>query len=503
MKRDFSNIVSLFLQAADKYPDRTAIIEGETAVTYRTLLKQVKSAAAYFRSKGIGPEDRVLVFVPMSIRLYRTVLALFYIGATAVFIDDWANRKRLEACCKMAGCKGFISTFKTSLLWLYSGEIRQIPIRLNANKTRNEDIGAYRANPESTALITFTTGSTGMPKAASRSHAFLSAQFSALLDEIKPQPADVDMPVLPIVLFANLGVGCTSVIAKTNAANPRRMNVGAIVRQIKRHRVNRITASPSFVQKLASFASPESMEYEQIEKVFTGGAPVFPSDAAALIEAFPNAVVKVVYGSTEAEPISSIDARELVARSFELAKGLPVGRSYHRAKVIVIPADRKIEHLYTTSAFEALKLGDRQIGEVIVAGPHVLDRYFRNDEAFRKNKIIVDGVPWHRTGDSGFMNGDQLYLTGRCRQLISTDQGYLSPFIIENLLQQKEGIEAGTLLQHNGQLVLVVQSDMTKKVLEPRLADIPHDQVVIMREIPRDPRHHSKIDYDRLRHLID
>ncbi|NJM17110.1 MAG: hypothetical protein HC896_18550 [Bacteroidales bacterium] len=76
--------------------------------------------------------------------------------------------------------------------------------------------------PHATALITFTTGSTGTPKAADRSHAFLKEQFNALLDEIKPSANDVDMPVLPIVLFVNLGVGCTSVIADFNVAEPNK-----------------------------------------------------------------------------------------------------------------------------------------------------------------------------------------------------------------------------------------------------------------------------------------
>ena len=87
------NISELFISAAKSYPNKIAIIDPKGSITYSDLEKEVQKTAAYFQKKGIKRIDRVLVFVPMGIDLYRIVLALFYIGATAVFLDEWVNKK--------------------------------------------------------------------------------------------------------------------------------------------------------------------------------------------------------------------------------------------------------------------------------------------------------------------------------------------------------------------------------------------------------------------------
>jgi olefin beta-lactone synthetase len=77
------NVVDLFFDATTRNPEREAVITEETVITYGELAEKVIKTAAYFQQKGLRKGDRVLVFVPMSIDLYRIVLALFRIGATA------------------------------------------------------------------------------------------------------------------------------------------------------------------------------------------------------------------------------------------------------------------------------------------------------------------------------------------------------------------------------------------------------------------------------------
>ena len=72
------NISELFISAAKAYPNKVAIIDPKNSITYGQLEKDVKETAAYFQKKGIKQGDRVLVFVPMGVDLYRIVLALFY-----------------------------------------------------------------------------------------------------------------------------------------------------------------------------------------------------------------------------------------------------------------------------------------------------------------------------------------------------------------------------------------------------------------------------------------
>ncbi|MBL1278702.1 MAG: AMP-binding protein [Fluviicola sp.] len=500
MNLNDKNIVSLFLSAAKEHPENTAIIEGETSISYAELRLEVLQTAAYFKIKGIQQGDRVLVFVPMGINLYRIVLALFYIGATAVFLDEWVSKKRMEICCEIADCKGFIGVTKARIFSFFSKELRKIPVKLSLKKRLNETVNIAEINKESSALITFTTGSTGLPKAADRSHLFLHEQFKALINEIDPKSTDIDMPVLPIVLFVNLGVGCCSVIADFKMTKPELMDSEKIATQIKSNEVTRITASPYFVKMLANHVLQSKTQLPKVEKIFTGGAPVFPDEADLYNKAFPDSKTTIVYGSTEAEPISSIDSKEL-AKNNQLSVGLPVGTPYHKTDLVIIKISEEAMPNLSEDEFKKMQVKDGEIGEILVSGPHVLKKYFNNDEAFKQNKIIVNQTIWHRTGDSGTILSKELFLTGRCQQLIKINDTYFSPFIAESKLQNTDGIDCGTILSSDGNLILIVQSSLSKTELEERIQDLDYSKILILDKIPKDPRHNSKIDYESLRKL--
>lgn len=500
-----ANIVHLFHRAAEKHPERTAIVEGANQVTYAQFQQQVQSTASWLAKKGIRRGDRVLVFIPMSIRLYRIVLAIFHIGATAVFLDEWVSKSRMELCCSIADCQGFVGIFKTRVFAWFSPALRRIPIRLGATLAANGSAPGPEVAPvtaEEVALITFTTGSTGTPKAAKRTHGFLRAQFEALLDKMDPRPGDVGVTILPIVLLINLGVGATSVIVPYKASKAANMDTRKLWDLIQQHRINRLVASPFFVSQLALFAIEHNKGAPSITKVFTGGAPVFPDEAQRYIQAFPEAETEIVYGSTEAEPISSISATTLTGAG-NPSRGLAVGRVYRGAKVRIIPICNEPVLCESAEAFNRLALPTAQVGEIVVAGAHVLTEYFNNDEALRRNKIFVDGMCWHRTGDSGFLaeNG-MLYLTGRCSMLINHSGTLISPFVCEYRLRTIPGISCGTLIQWEDKLIAVLESEPAS----PRIGikegirqlGLPAMRIHWMKKIPRDPRHHSKIDYEAL-----
>jgi acyl-CoA synthetase (AMP-forming)/AMP-acid ligase II len=495
------NVTNLFISAVKKFPNRLAIVEIDKSISYLDLEEEVIATAAYFQEMEIKKGDRVLVFVPMSIDLYRIVLALFYIGATAVFLDEWVSKKRLELCCELADCKGFIGVRKARIFSLFSKELRRIPIKLQLAGRSKVLIQQSKVEYDSSALITFTTGSTGTPKAADRSHGFLREQFNALIDDV-PSPQDVDLPVLPIVLFVNLGVGCTSVIAKVKMSKLHKMNTQNIANQIIKNKVNRITSSPSFIHKLTKFAIENKIELQNIEKIFTGGGPVFPNEASLFEKAFPNSNSKIVYGSTEAEPISSISANELKASQNDISKGLPVGKVYAKTQLKIIPFTK--ETIPKTTEKELLNKENRtgEMGEIIVAGNHVLKSYFNNPKAFEQNKIVTEKTIWHRTGDCGFLDNGNLFLLGRCEQVIEYQGKTYSPFVIEYQLKQINGIETGTVLLLNNELSLVIETDLTQEKAQKELEFLGIEKIIILKKIPRDPRHHTKIDYGKLKELI-
>lgn len=505
---DAFNIIDLFLDAADKRPEHTAIIDKSERITFGDLKKSVLATASYFHSKGIRAGDRVLVFVPMGIDLYRIVLALFYMGATAVFLDEWVNKKRLEACCEAAQCKALVGSWKVKWMALLSRPLRNLQVKLGLHlKNPDAPFVKCKTNKDDTALLTFTTGTTGTPKAAKRTHGFLKAQFDALIEKINPQLDDVDMPALPIVLLINLGIGCTSVIPDFNMRKLEKMNASLILKQIKDGGVNRMASSPFFIKKLAAHLIASGQTNNSIEKIFTGGAPVFPKEALLYTSAFSTANIEIVYGSTEAEPISAIEASALANFQQTLKDGLPVGKLYKKAQARIIKIEDKELIVDDISGLDKITLLPGQIGEIIVSGPHVLREYFNNDAALRRNKIFIGNECWHRTCDSGYFDeNENLYLTGRMHTLIYRDEDIIAPFIYQNILQNINGVALATVVEKRGKIIAVaeIKKDIPTQQVQAAAAalNLIIDEIIIIEKMPRDPRHNSRIDYDKLKELI-
>lgn len=497
------NTLLHFVRAANQFPDKPALIHRNAVITYGELYSRVKRKANAFLKKGIQPGDRVLVFVPMSIELYENVLALFYIGATAVFLDEWVSVKRLALCCELAQCKGFIAGAKFRFIGRFLKPIYTIPVWLKASLTDSDECSdLFYTEGNHTALITFTTGSTGIPKAADRTHRFLNAQFNALLEEIQPNANDIGAPVLPIVLLMNLGVGATSLICNYNSKKPKKTDFKTLVDDLIRYKVNRMEASPDFVLRLGDYCVRNSIQLNHLERIYTGGAPVFPFQAKRLLNAFPSSQINIVYGSTEAEPISMINAVDLAQSKIQATDGLPVGQIYTGATVYIIPVSDKQVLIDSEEELVQLQCKTGALGEIIVSGDHVLTKYFRNEEAILMNKIFINDKCYHRTGDSGYRDeAGNLFLTGRCSGLIHYKDFLIKPFIYENALTEEGLCAIGTVIVKNNKLLLVVEgneSNRNKIIASMNEKGFPFDDCVFVKEIPRDKRHHSKIDYSLL-----
>jgi acyl-CoA synthetase (AMP-forming)/AMP-acid ligase II len=509
-----TNIVTILYRHAETKPDTTALKQGKQSVTFAGLALRARQCAARLHAAGIGEGDRVLVFVPLSINLYALLLAIWHCGASAVFLDAWARKKRLEQAAAIAECKAFVGTARAHLLRLFSAEIRKIPVKLSADSL-NKSPG-YTVVPmvsaisdDTLALITFTTGSTGVPKAAKRTHAFLLAQHEVLTSHLTPREGDIDMVTLPIFVLTNLAAGITSYIPPFNPAAPETVDPEKLYRGMVENRVTTSAGSPIIYQKLAEYCVSRNREIPTLKKIFLGGAPVFPQAAALLTNAFPHAAIKIVFGSTEAEPISAIRAEELIARNQSVAtEGLLVGKPIDAISVTIIRITDGPITVGSEKQFNALILPRKEIGEICVRGKHVLKEYFRNEEAQKQNKIIIHGTIMHRTGDAGYIDKDNnLYLMGRTKQRFTYEGAWRYLFPLEASLSAVNGIQMGTYVYIGDSLLLVIEP--AKKVpCETYLRDycrennMPVPDTVLFTKIPRDPRHNSKIDYGLLKQNI-
>ena len=505
MAEKFENVTNAFFAYANEHPAQPAIVHARGSVSFGQLAREVRQMAGYYADRGIGPGDRVLVFVPMSLDLYRSVLALFATGATAVFVDEWSDAHRLEQACQLAGCRAFLGGWKAQILAWLKPSLRHIPHRLKPTgyKKAKGINSLFQAQPDSEALITFTTGSTGTPKGAQRTHGFLGAQLSAIAAAIRPQAGQIAFSTLPIVPFIFLSTGMTTVLPEFNTRKLATLHPGKLADQLNRTCVELLITSPFVAMSLANCKK----DYPTLAQLYVGGAAVFPEMARQLCQAFPSAQVDIVYGSTEAEPISLVSAASLMNSSRD--KGLLVGRVHDSIKLRIMSLHDPPDQFENSTLMNRASFAVNVVGEVVVAGDHVLSNYLGDPKNWMSNKIQVNGKLWHRTGDSGFLDeSDQLWLTGRCKQLIFLPgDRMIAPFVIEAQLAGLEGVKEGTVISDDGGLQVYIVPDNTiderkRRDLRKQVESILEAETFgwhELHELPKDPRHHSKIDYARLK----
>ena len=318
-----ANLFSCLRRFAEEAPDRLALIHRGKTLAYGEFRIRVERRAAELRRRGIGKGERVVIFVPMGICLYEILLAVFAVGAVAVFLDAWADPKRLDYAAQLAEAKAYIAVPKAYLLLLRSRALRRIPVRLLPGFGRRRACGGFvpaECSPDDPALITFTTGSTGVPKAALRSCGFLWAQHEALSASLDVREGDVDLATLPIFALNNIACGVTTLIPDFNPAHPADIDPARIAAEARRAGVTTTAGSPAFYRRLAESAR-EGSPIPTLRALHIGGAAVFPEFAAELSAAFKGTRVIAVYGSTEVEPIAAIPCEELAAADDALGGG--------------------------------------------------------------------------------------------------------------------------------------------------------------------------------------
>ena len=548
------NNVSMFVeQNAEKFPERQVLkwVPRERIAAWSFNLDDplrhdslsmgefaaaIRRVAAGFAGLGIQNGDRAIVFVPMSVSLYVAMSALQRIGAIPVFLDSWARRGHLGASAEVVTPRALISFQQAFQLCTQVPQLDTIPLKISVgpmvqqvNAALEELMRTPREAPvqpverEQTALVTFTTGSSGTPKGANRTHRFLAAQHYALKRCLPYQDDDVDLPLFPIFSLNNIATGVTTVIPAIDVGAPNEKDPLIVLAQLRACNVTTTTLSPSHFNAISAHCIATGSVLP-LRRVVTGGAPISRDNLVDFARAAPEAEVWVLYGSTEVEPMAHIEAREMIGfrtRAMDdpewVDDGVNVGHldGGLQARFLAIHPE-PIPALKSDDEWKKLEVKRGEIGEVIVAGEHVCRDYYNNKEAFEKTKIVgPDGIVWHRTGDLGRLDADgYLWIVGRVHNVIRRGGGLVYPVRAEIMLKKLPFVSMGAFLGmpdaslgERAVCVVVPNKDDTarhgdwEKEIHRIFAkhDIPVDRIVFRQEIPMDPRHHSKVEYDVLR----
>lgn len=504
-----------------KASDGTAL--KHSSMTMSEFATRSVQAAAGFKAAAIEKGDRVILFVPMSPELYVVMSALQRIGAVPVFLDSWTRRANLRSSVELVEPKAIVSFAEAFKFASGIDEIARIPLKVSTDATtiegvtNLEDIVSTTSeapitplDQEDTGLVTFTTGSSGKPKGAKRSHRFLAAQHYALSKHLTYAPEDIDLPAFPIFSLNNVAAGVSTVIPAIDVGEPKPEDAKLLLAQIANCKISCITLPPSLMRALTAYCHQETERVPYVRRIVTGGAPVSRDDIRQL-KTISDAEVTVLYGSTEVEPISHITDKEMMAGGNSQTQGVNVGRIDSKLRYKIIAIKKTAITIESEEDWAELETTSSP-GELIVAGEHVCSDYYQNPGAFKKSKIVdTDGTKWHRSGDVVQVAEDgNLWVLGRVHNTIVRNGEYLFPvqaeFTVSSLPQVAQAAYLGVEDPELGEKAVVAVQPTKEEAIT--LADIElnlqkngivFDQVVVCDSIPMDPRHHSKVEYGALR----
>ena len=497
-----------------QYPDNTALFDLKTGnkITFTQIDTKSDEICSYLIQKGFKKGNKIVVFVPIGIEFYLILTAIFKMGLQAVFIDPYAGIEHINKCCEMISPDGIIGSGKTLLKGFFLKGIRKIGKKINYIKMmeHSEKLSIYEKNKNqkiiqnekidgnTPALISFTSGSTGFPKIIMRTHEFLLGQHNVLEKNLKFEKETAVYSSFPIFLLSHMATGTTTFIPDLNWRKPVESDFRNIVKQITENNIQNIILPPAIFDNIVKFCKDEKIILENVQKVYTGGAPVFYSLMKKIKEVFTNAKIIALYGASEAEPISVLNFEDITEEDIENMKngeGLLAGKIVNEIELKIeelekMPKKNKILKDNNVENFSALK------GENVVNG-------YLNVEKNPNEK-------WHKTGDMGYINEKgQLILLGRVKGRIQLGEKIYYPFAVETAFSFCKILKKSVLTSKNGKLYLLVERNLEYK------GNLSEDSEIIglkkkfeifkivETEIPMDKRHNSKTDYKKLEEIIE
>lgn len=491
-------------------PERPILVVNNQCVTRRQLHEQISTAINLLRWKGVLPNDRVLMTISPSVDFYAVAIAVLAIGGSLVIIDPSMGIERCNHCIasakpsmwvwkkgsKFRFLKYLLPSLCSTPLHLELGDLNMLSM------SSRELFDPAEVEVVDHALVTFTTGSTGMPKLLLRKHGFLLNQTQSMsmsYDMVVKRELDMEeeecvystnLPVFPLH-FLKVGSLCL-LFPSIDAVVP-----SEALKTLKKHSCTALTGSPAFVEKLATHAAKTNTSLP-VKYVALGGAPVFRGVLRTIVGVTPERKVMVLYGSTEAEPISMISAVEKMKLESSFPDGLCVGKPVFKGSVKVIKIQEDpIEGPINISA--ALEVPANEIGELIISGWHV------NTYQVSPSRLLTDqdGRVWLRIEDAGYLDEDgRVWLVGRIKWRVEKNNRiFWSTVVEQKILDRCSLITFAAYLSHKRESWLFLEApkglpDKERAGIKSFLTreGIPTDHLEIRRHIPRDRRHRSKPD---------
>ena len=438
--------------------------------SFAELEAESSATAHYFSMHGIRRGSRVLLMVRPGLDLIRVVFALFKMGAVPIVIDPGMGLKNFLRCVRHSKPMAMVGI--APAIWiarLFRPSFRGVDIKISVGRGFEKQIGGFKNHgafevvdsaEDEMAAILFTSGSTGAAKGVLYEHGMFLAQVEAIRRQYGIEQGEVDLPMLPVFALFNPALGMCTVVPDMNPSRPASVDPEQIVRAIQQNSVTNSFGSPALWTKIALHCERKSITLPTIRRILMAGAPVPPALLAKMRAIIPNGEIHTPYGATEALPVSSISATEVLEQTAvrtQKGEGTCVGRPLPKVLVrIAEPSDGPI-----TSIGEVVDLPVGSIGEIIVQGASVTRGYDYLPEADADSKILDDVGHWHRMGDMGWLDDSgRLWFCGRKVERVLTDVGAMYTDCCEAIFNMHPWVYRSALIDlRQGRPAIVIEPE--------------------------------------------
>lgn len=440
------------------------------ALTYEDLRAAGLALASGLVSTELLPGETVALMLPTGREYFESFIGVLAAGGVPVPIYPPARPSQIEDHLRrqallLANARAALMITTTeahSVARLLSGSVETMRSVVTPSQlfSRRAEVSLPRPTADDTALIQYTSGSTGAPKGVVLSHANLLANIHAMGQAAKVTPADSFVSWLPLyhdmgLIGAWLGSLCLGMPTTIMSPLAFLARPAFWLSAIDGFRAS-MTAAPNFAYELCLRKVTDrelaSLDLSSLRMVFNGAEPVSAETMERFAQRFapcgldPTALAPV-YGLAESAvglafpPPGRGLLVDTVARGPLHRDGLAVRVEQGRAdSVRVVACGQPLPgHEIRVVDDSRRELPERVEGRIEFRGPSATVGYYRNPEATRQ--LIREG--WLDSGDLGYMAGGDVYVTGRSKDLIIRAGRNLHPEDLETAVGELYGVRKG------------------------------------------------------------
>ena len=428
----------LLRQAAERYPDRLAIVYRNISLTYREVISMVNSIANGLHDLGLRKGDRLCIYTTNRPEYPITFLAAASLGIVISPMPPAYQESEIRYQLEHAEVKAILverglaanivkaQEYCSSLRHiLITGEQASeelpnaIPFAhlLRHSSTRQEHF--VEISPQDLLAIVYSSGTTGLPQGAMLTHRNLVSNNLQFIAAVGIHSDDVALIFLPFShIYGTMLTGSFLACGGTQVLMER-FELQQSLQLSAEYGVTYYFVVPSIVRALAN-APIDLSRLNSVKYIFSGAAPLALEPARELQKKTGIQVIQG-YGLTEASPVTHCQPRQKTVQRLA-SIGMPV----HNCQ-------QKIVDLATGE--RELPVGE--IGELLVSGPQVMQGYWKAPKA--TERVIHNG--WLYTGDIGYIDSDgYTYIVDRKKDTFVCKGSEIAPAEIEALLLEHPAI---------------------------------------------------------------